>query len=893
MPIAIGTQLGSHEITALLGKGGMGEVYRARDLKLKREVAIKILPEEFSRDTDRVSRFQREAEVLASLNHPNIAAIYDLQEAGGSWYLVLELVEGETLADRIARGPIPFEEALTIGKSICEGLEAAHEKGIIHRDLKPANIKLTQDGAVKVLDFGLARMSETELAATNLSNSPTLISAASTPGMIMGTAAYMSPEQASGKVADRRSDIWSFGAVVYEMLSGKQAFAGESVSETLASVIKAEPDWSVLPRDALVSILKLVRRCLTKDRKQRLQAIGEARIVLENPQRDEPAAIPPVIARLMSRLGWVSAALLGIALTALAFIHYREQPAIEGTQRYAIVLPENSTVHSFAISPDGRYIALAATVNGKLQLWLRPLDVLQAQPMPTTEDATYPFWSPDSRYIGFFAQGRLKKIAAGGGPAQSICDATGARGGSWNRENVILFYRASNSGQGIQRVEATGGAAVDIFKRQGPFRYPVFLPDGSHFLYTDIRQSEAGIYVSSLDGVEKRRLLPDRSGAVFAPLSPRDHAGYLLFVRENNLMAQRFDSATMQTSGDVIPVAESVSISLANVGYAPVTVSENGVLLYWTGSAAGGTNQMLWYDRTGKVLGPEGAPNVIVDPAISPDERVVAFTANRGNSWDIWLRDLGRATDARLTLGGAVSIAASWSPKGDSVVFTSSGTGAFGALYRKATSGSSQAELLLPTTTYSDRSEQWSRDGRFVTYTRINPETNLDVWVLPLIEATSSDRKPLAFLQTKFNESQGQLSPDSHWMAYTSDESGQREVYVRPFPPGDGWWRISTAGGAQPRWRGDGKELFYAAANGKMTAVPVKALLGSKPSFEPGVPIPLFDSHMLSPGTTINDTFQYDVTADGKRFLVVTNGDGTASSPPLTMWVNWTAGLKR
>ena len=887
MSLTLGTSFGPYEILAPIGAGGMGEVYRARDTKLKRDVALKVLPEPFACDAGRMARFQREAEVLASLNHPNIAHIYGVEERA----LAMELVDGDTLPC-----PLPLDTALVYAKQIAEALEYAHDRGVIHRDLKPANIKVTSDGVVKVLDFGLAKaVEEPGFNDGDPSASPTLTLGHTQVGVVMGTAAYMAPEQAAGAKVDRRADIWSFGAVLYEMLSGKRAFGGDSVADTLATVMKVEPDWTALPQDISPSIQTLVRRCLTKDRKQRLQAIGEARIVLENPPRDETVSSTPITARLGSRFGWITAVVFALAFGAVAFIQFRQQPPIERTLRYTIAAPENSFVHSFAISPDGRLVVIAAAINGKQQLWLRPLDALQAQPMPTTEDATYPFWSPDNRYIGFFAQGKLKKIAASGGPAQSLCDAAAARGGSWNREEVIVFSQSGNGAQGIQRVAAAGGVPADAVKTKGVFRYPVYLPDGRRFLYTDIHSSEtSGIYVSSLDGADNRRILADRSAVVFAPSSPGSRAGHLLFVRENNLMALPFDAATAQASGDVFPFIEGVGVSLANAGYAPITVSENAVLLYWVGNAAGGSNQLVWYDRTGMILGPVGGPGNMFSPAISSDEKVVAFTRGRvgAGGFDIWLRDLARATDTRFTAGG-LNFGVSWSPKGDRLVFSSSGGGggAFGALYQKASNGSSSAELLLANSTRSDRSEQWSRDGRFIVYTRTDRKTNLDVWVLPIGEA-STDRKPFAFLQTEFNESQGQLSPDSRWMAYTSDESGQREVYVRPFPSGDGRWKISTAGGEQPRWRGDGKELFYAAADGKITSVGLKVTPGPKPSFAADIPVPLFDSRIVAPGTNVENLFQYDVTADGKRFLVVTT-TVPSTVPPLTVVVNWNAALKK
>ncbi len=863
-----GTKLGPYEILAPIGAGGMGEVYRARDTRLKREVALKVLPDRFADNPERLARFAREAEVLASLNHPNIATIYGVEERA----IAMELVEGETLSS-----PLPIDTALNYSKQIADALEYAHERGVIHRDLKPANIKVTREGAVKLLDFGLAKAIEDPIVPADPANSPTLTMGATQVGTILGTAAYMSPEQVGAKPADRRSDIWSFGAVLYEMLSGKRAFEGESVSDTLASVLKVDPDWSALPAATPASIRRLLRRCLTRDRKQRLQAIGEARIVLENPQREESAA--PASVRSRPQLGWMSAALLALALSALGFVHFREPSASARTLRYTIAAPENSTVHSFALSPDGRYVAIAAAVGGKRQIWLRSLDALQAQPLALTEDAIYPFWSPDSRYIGFFAEGKLKKVPAGGGPAQSLCGASNPRGGSWGRGDIIVFSNGG-SGQAIRRVPASGGTPSDATAMKGDYRYPLFLPDGRQFLYTELGGSpeKNGVYLSSLDGGRQRRVLTDVSSVVLS-------RGYLLFIREDALMAQLFDVGKAEVSGDAFPVAEGVSLT-NNIYSAPVTASEDGVLLYASGGSIGYT-QLNWFDRGGKLLNSLGPPGAVWEPEISPDQKSILFRRQtRGNS-DIWLRDLARATDLRITSVAAANLDPVWSPTGDQVVFNSNRAGPFN-FYQKAMSGSGPDELLLatPNTKVPD---QWSHDGRFLVYSELDSKTGWDVWVLPMTPDAAGNRKPVSFLRTPFNELYGQLSPDGRWMAYTSDESGQREVYVRPFPASDGIWRISTSGGEQPRWRADGKELFYVGLDSKMTAVTVQAGTTPKPALDVGAAVPLFETQIGEGSGHV--AFQYDVTADGKRFVIATNTASAASS--LTVAVNWTGGLKK
>jgi Tol biopolymer transport system component len=805
------------------------------------------------------------------LNHTNIAQIYGVEERA----LAMELVEGES-----PKGPMPFDEAWKIASQIAAALEYAHERGIMHRDLKPANILVTPEGTVKLLDFGLAKaFSNQKEPSASPENSPTLTLGATEVGVILGTAAYMAPEQARGKVVDKRADIWSFGVVLYELLTGERLFTGEDAGETLAAVIHKQPDLAKVQRQAR----RLLEECLQKDPKQRLRDIGDAKRLLGG----EPPAQPPPAPQRRLWLPWCIAAFLLLALMPANILHFRETPPAEQTLRSTIALPESSVVQGFAISPNGRILVIAATVSGKRQLWLRAMDALRAQPMPFTEDAIYPFWSPDSRYIGFFAQGKLKKVPASGGPAQSLCDASNGRGGSWSRDDVIVF--SPRPGGTIQRVAAGGGAPIDV-KPQGDQRYPVFLPDGRHFLYLarGMTGEQNGIYVSSSDGNENRRVLDDSSGTVYAPPARSGRTGHILFIRENTLMALPFDAVSAQASGDVFPVAEGVA--LANTNYVPATVSENGVLLYLAGGASGGINQIGWYDRNGKSLGSVGTPGAVFDPAISPDEKSAVFRRWTGTGYDLWLRDLSRGTEIRFTSDPSFNQAPFWSPKGDRIVFASNRKIGSYNLYQKSVSGSGQDELLLPNS-LTDLPTQWSRDGRFIVYSELDPKNKFGLWVLPM-EGATGDRKPIPFLRTEFNENFGQLSPDGHWIAFTSDRSGRREVYVRPFPGGEGEWSLSIGGGEQPRWRGDGTELFLEAADGKIMVVAVKAVLGASPSFERSAPVALFEAHMApSPG---GNAFGYDVTADGKRFLINTmGGSGMAPSPSLTVVTNWYAGMKK
>jgi Tol biopolymer transport system component len=893
MPLSVGTHLGPYEIIAAIGSGGMGEVYRARDAKLGRDVAVKVLPSQFAADTDRMARFQREAQVLAALNHPHIASIYGLEDAGEIRALIMELVDGPTLDYRIAQGPVPLEEALTIARQIAEALETAHDKGIVHRDLKPANIKLTGEGSVKVLDFGLAKAMEGDSISGDAANSPTLTLAATRAGVILGTAAYMSPEQAKGKTVDRRADIWAFGVVLMEMLTGRKMYSGETTPETLAAVIMKEPVFEALPASTPAAIRRLLRRCLTKDPRTRLRDIGEARITIEEVLSgavSEPAAPTPAVAVARRPLAlWIAAAVFLLSTVALAWMHFREAPPPERVLRYTVAPPEKSLVHSFVISPDGHYIAIAAAAGGKRQLWIRSLDALQTQALPGTEGAQYPFWSPDSRYIGFGAQGKLKKIAVNGGPAQVLCDAPDSRGGAWNREGVIVFAPVPTGG--LQRVSAMGGVPVQVTKAKVDHRFPIFLPDGRHFLYlvTIDAAEKNGVYLGSVDGKENRRVMADVSSVVYAPPLAGSRDGHLLFVRESTLMAQPFDLKTFQPTSDLFPVAERVPFG-TNTSYAQVSTSDTGILVYRSGGALGQT-QLVWHDRGGKPLGNVGTPGVIAEFALSPDEKTVAvprFDPQTQKS-DIWLHDLARGTDTRFTFHPSINLAPIWSPKGDRLVFSSDRGGRFD-LFWKAASGAGQDELLIPSSTHRNTT-CWSRDGKFAVYVELGGKTKQDLWVVQDPMGAAADRKTAVFLQTEFEESQGQLSSDNHWMAYTSDESGRAEVYVRPFPASDGKWKVSTAGGEQPRWGRDGKGLYYLGLDRKLMSVTIKAQAGPKPVFEVSAPEVLFETRVSQIQRPYRPYF-YDVTGDGKRFLIATGvGEGTES--PLTVVVSWLAGTRK
>ena len=879
----------------------MGEVYRAHDTKLGRDVAIKVLPEQFAREPERLARFQREAKMLAALNHTNIAAIYGLEQSGGIHYLVMELVEGPTLAERIAAGPVSVEETLPIAKQVADAVEYAHDNNVIHRDLKPANIKVKADGVVKVLDFGLAKAMSDEPTAAEIGNSPTLSMAATRQGVILGTAAYMAPEQAKGKTADRRADVWSFGAVLYELLTGKQAFRGDDVTEILAAVVMREPAFDALPAKTPPAIRTLLRRCLEKTLKRRLAHIGEARILLEDvlsgaAPAELAAAAPAAQRRHIS--GWMTAAVLLLALGGISFIHFREAPPAARPARFSVFPPEKASFATapqvVTVSPDGTQLAFLASNAGGAsgQIWIRPLDSLSAQPLPGTENASQPFWSWDSRYIAFYADGKLKKIAVAGGPAQALCDLTGGANGSWNREGVILASGTSPfnaSATPIYRVSSAGGApiavtTVDKERGETGHAWPHFLPDGNHFLYLALNSDTAksAIRVGSLDSKETKLLLNEQSFARYAP------PGYLLFQRDGTLMAQPFDAAAIQLTGEAFPVAEQVQVNTAN-GRTAFDVSQNGVLVY---RSSGGLNtQLAWFDRGGKELSRIGEPGGYISPKLSPDGKRVAVyrTTGTGSPGDIWVNDLARNTQTRLTFDAADDSAPIWSPDGSRIVFASNRNGAYG-LYQKNSNGIGDEELLLKAGA-SMVPEDWSLDGRFLVY-MITEGGGRDVSFLPLAGLSAGqmagERKPVPFLKTPFYERHAQLSPDGRWLAYISDESRTAEVYVQSFPAGGGKWQVSTSGGMQPRWSHDGKELFYLALDGKMMAVAVKA--GT--TFEAGTPEALFQTRIYGLATSPAYSQQYDVTADGQRFLL--NVDvADANAVPLTVVLDWTAALQK
>jgi serine/threonine protein kinase/Tol biopolymer transport system component len=864
----IGTRLAHYEITSHLGSGGMGEVYEATDSKLRRNVAIKLLSEAFTSDADRVVRFEREARVLASLNDPHIAAIYGFEEFQERKFLVMELAPGDTLATRIGRGAIPVNEALAIAAQITAALEAAHEKGVVHRDLKPANIKVTSDGRVKVLDFGLAKALAPSFSDLTSAATATMSTAY---GMIMGTAAYMSPEQAKGFDVDRRTDIFAFGAVLFEMLSGRRAFPGATAAETIARVIEREPDWASLPSTVHPRIEELLRRCLEKDPKKRMRDAADLRIEIEHALSSPSQTVtsfgvtPRSFRTLVSP--WIVVGVLAVALAVTISLARFDAPADVPQMRLEIGTPATSEPGVFAISPDGRQVVFVASADGPSRLWIRSLDASGARPLAGTEGGTFPFWDPQSDSIGFFADGKLKRIDISGGPPQTVATASSGRGGMWNSDNIILF--SPDTAGPLYRVSADGGEAVAVTKLesgQTSHRFPQFLPGGRQFVFYVIG-AKAGIYLGSLDSMEPKRLTAADSSGAYAP------PGWLLFSRQATLVAQRLDLSRGELTGSPITIVDSL-ISVAIPGTRSFSVSNAGLITYRVGAQS---RQLVWYNRGGKELGTWGDVDrdTLGNPEISPDGRHVLVNRTSQNNTDIWMLDAdGRRT--RMTLDPSVDTLAVWSPDGSRIAFSSTRKGS-NDLYTKPAAVNGTEELLFDGDA-GEIPDDWSPDGRFFLY-YLQPLTGApDVWVLPMM----GEKKPFPLANTSFDERMSKFSPDGKWVAYQSNESGGRfEIYVKPFPPRPGQWLVSKGGGSQARWRRDGKELYYIALDGKMMAVPISV---KGDTIEAGTPVALFQTRVWGGGTNTFNRQQYDVTADG-RFLIDSTADETVA--PITVLLNW------
>jgi eukaryotic-like serine/threonine-protein kinase len=887
-----GARLGHYHILGRLGVGGMGEVYRARDTKLGRDVAIKTLPPAFISDPERLARFEREARVLASLNHPHIGAIYGLEDSGGVRALVLELIDGQTLADRIRQGPLSLNETRTIAGQLAAALDAAHERGIVHRDFKPANIKITPDGVVKVLDFGIAKASS-EAASSEASRTPTVTIGRTREGLMIGTAAYMSPEQARGQSVDKRTDIWAFGAVLYEMLTGQVAFRGDSLSDTLAAVLNREPNWTALPAATPGNIRRLLQRCLEKDPKRRLRDIGDARLEFEvelsEPDRAGPGQRPEKERSSHVLASWwtyaFGAALLILGTAIGWWGHSGPSTDERGAVRIDVSPPAGTkfVVGFGAISPDGQFLAFVAESANGPTLWVRALDSQAAHELPGTDGAAFPFWKPDSRSLGFFASGKLRRVDIAGGTPSEICDVPAGRGGTWNADDVIV-YNAVNDGPLLQ-VPATGGAprpltALDATRHENSHRNPMFLPDGRHFLYfirSDDREIR-GIYIGSIERPQERtRVVPSDFSGVYSPgLDAR--SGYLLWLRNGALVAQPLDTKRFTVSGEPVTVADSIRQIGAPNALSPVSVSGDGTLVY--GSSPEPHYQLTWYARDGKPVGTVGTPDAYLDARISPDGQRIAVV--RGDTSearsDVWLMDVGRGVPNRITFEGALASGLAWAPNSQRVAYLNAGSPP--NLFVQGVTTAGAAERLV-----SSRNTQnfpdWSPDGRFLLYAEnVNDSsstTRTDLQLLSLDGAQSIT----PYLQTPFAETRGRFSPNGKWVAYTSDESGRNDVYIQSFPVGGPKRRISRQGGDFARWRQDGKELFYTALDNTLMAVPIQA---DSNSLADGDPKPLFKIAGRA-GT-------YDVAPEGQRILALppARDDAPAS---MTIVVNWLALLKK
>lgn len=885
MFLSPGNKVGRYEIRSKIGEGGMGEVYRARDEKLNRDVAIKVLPVSFAENHDRLLRFEQEAQAAGTLNHPNILAVYDLGTHDGAPYVVSELLEGEGFRNLLThRRPSP-RKAIDYAIQIARGLAAAHEKGIIHRDIKPDNLFLTNDERVKILDFGLAKLTQQPSESTAQTDIATR-KVHTNPGAVMGTAGYMSPEQVRAAAVDHRSDIFSFGAVLYEMLSGRRAFHRDSAIETLNAILKEEPpELGSINSNITPALERVVWHCLEKNPDRRFQSAIDVVFALESLSGEtshssqqtliREKAVPAPRNWTRERLIWLGvASIFFIVAVGFAVAYFSRQSSTRPSVRLALATPNNTTLPTnVTVSPNGQRVAfIASNTEGKRMLWVRSLDSLPAQPLAGTEGAYTPFWSPDSRLIGYFANSRLFKIDASGGRPQALCDASEHSGGAWNRDGVILF----GAPEGLLRVSAQGGTpelATKVAPKEEAHRWPSFLPDGRHFVFlADAETTEDHhIRLGSLDSQDSQILFGAISRVAFA------QPGYLLYVNQGTLVASPFDTSSLKVTGEPVMVAERI----ADLGYKhelDFSVSEEGTLAYQTGGTAW---QFTWFDRTGKKLGVVGEPASTEYVTLSPDGKTAAagLLDADGRPGDVWLYDLTRGSRSRLTFDPQ-SRTPLWSPDGTRIVFGSNRNGAVVFdLYEKAASGAGDDQMLFKSPAPKFPTS-WSRDGQFILFDNRPLQSKGAVWILNM----SGNREVKPLLQsTAFDQRTGKFSPDAHFIAYVSNESGRTEVYVQRFPLSSDKWQISTGGGEQPLWRSDGKELFFVTEDMKVMAVDLKI----EGKFESAIPRELFQGNMKK-----GYAYSYAATADGQRFLMSAPVDAPAGAP-MTIVLNWANGLKR
>ncbi len=907
MALTSGTRLGPYEIESPLGAGGMGEVYRARDTRLERTVAIKVLNAQLVGSAELRARFEREAKIISQLQHPHICVLHDVGNEGPIDYLVMEFLQGESLAERLRKGPLDADQVVTIAIEIADALEKAHRAGVVHRDLKPGNVMLTKSGA-KLLDFGLAKpLGATVASGTGSGTSPSVFAAAltstmpapspatplSTAGAVIGTVQYMSPEQIQGIEADARSDIFSFGVMLFEMVTGKRTFEGKTQASIVGQILAVDPpSVSTLRPQTPPGLERVIRLCLDKDPDERIQTAHDLKLQLqgiaESPLTTTQSAA--VVPSRRSWLPWVAAGVLGVAAIAFALAYMQAMHAPQVSVHSYILPPEKATflltgttAGPPVLSPDGLRIAFVAkNADGKRMLWIRPLNSPVAQPMSGTEGATYPFWSADSRYVAFFATGKLNKVDASGGPPQALCDAPFGRGGAWGATGTIVF--APDTTSGLARVDAAGGTRVGLTTldaKETSHRWPDFLPDGNHFLYFahGSTTADSGIYLAALDSKERKLLLRNDSNAIYAA------PGYLLFVRDNTLLAQRFNLRSLALEGEAKPVADHVAVN-TDIWHGILTTSANGELLYQHG-AAGGGSQLVWYDAAGK-QGEPVLPDIAdyYNPALSPDASKLAFELENNGVADIWVLDVARHTKTRLTFGPQYSGDPIWWPDGKSIVFSYGASASGNSLYRQNADGTGSKEKLLETPGIIDIPFSVSPDGRYIAYMRRDPKSNSgwDIWALPMFPDKSGDQKPFPLVATNFSDVTPSFSPDSKWLAYANNETGRMELYVQPFPSGAGRWQVSTAGGGRPNWRKDGKELFFISPDGQIMAVDVSQ---NGASLQLGAPHALFKA-----ATVVGQNGPYTVSADGKKFVMNTVLPQSITEP-LTLITNWPADLKQ
>jgi eukaryotic-like serine/threonine-protein kinase len=880
MALSYGTMLGPYEILSPLGAGGMGEVYRARDTRLERTVAVKILPAQFSSDPVRKQRFEREAKTISSLNHPYICVVYDVGHQNGIDYLVMECVEGETLTRRLEKGPLPLEQVLKFGMQIADAVDKAHRQGVVHRDLKPSNIMLTSAG-VKLLDFGLAKPAHALAGVDTVTALPT--PPVTEEGTIVGTFQYMSPEQMEGKELDARSDIFSLGAVLYEMVTGKRAFEGKTLLSVASAILEKEPApiGAVKPM-APLALDHAITKCLAKDVDDRWQSASdlasELKWVAETGSTSgEAGRLSPQRGR-WERASWLLAGTFFLLLLAAGVALWKASHKRPSTMYFHIPVP--FAANDLALTSDGHMLAMVAYSKqaNNYVLWTFEIGGYRTNSLSGTQGASYPFWSPDGKFIGFFADGKLKKVDVAAGKVQEVCDAPNGRGGTWNRDGVIVF--TPDSFKGLSRVAASGGSPVEITKTdparvETSHRWPMFLPDGKHFLYLAAnftgQLENNGIFLGSLDSQEKRLVVRTSANAAYA------EPGYLLYLQDKTLVAQRFDLRRYALSGEPHPVSDEV-VYTRLVDRAVFSVSAGDILVTQTGTGAL-PSQLTWFDRSGNALGTVGVPESYGNVRLSDDGRRIAVDKNApdGGTVDIWIFEPNRAAPTRLTFDPSGHQTPIWSPDGKRILF--SWNRQLGdQLYLKNSDGSGSAEEVVDLGAgYPVNTWDWSRDGKYVLVRKGN-----ELWYL-----SWPDRAAKPLLQAKSNVQNAQFSPDGRWVAYASNETGSMEIYVSPFPSVDGKWQISTAGGQEPRWRKDGQELYFVSADGKMMAVPVTTAA----RFQSGSPVALFQTQRRQPVSAFA-VFSYDVDGDGQRFLIATKRD-EANAAPLSVLLNWSSDLEK